>query len=114
MFCFPVSEPRASVPSVFGVSAEITVQFLKPIPFFSKVQWADTMNPDLIIAGRGFYNHPSGLKKTGAGLMISDEQVNIQIVCEKIICMDDRIWFERDMSASGVFSFKIGGIFRGM
>lgn len=71
------------------------------------------MNPDLIIAGRGFYNHPSGFKKAGAGLMMSDEQVNIQIVCEKIIWLDDRIGFEQDVSAAGILGFKIGDISRG-
>jgi len=71
------------------------------------------MNPDLIITGGGFYNHPSGFKKIGAGLMMSDEQVNIQIVCEKIIRLDNRIGFEQDVSAAGIFSFKIGDVFRG-
>ena len=89
------------------------MQFIQPIPFFSKIQRARTVNPDLIITGGGFYNHPSGFKKIGAGLMMSDEQVNIQIVCEKIVRLDDRIGFEKDVSAAGIFSFKIGDVFRG-
>ncbi len=89
------------------------MQFIQPIPFFSKVQRAGTVNPDLIIAGGGFYNHSSGFKKIGAGLMMLDEQVNIQIVCEKIVRLDDRIGFEQDVSAAGIFSFKIGDVFRG-
>lgn len=71
------------------------------------------MNPDLIIVGGGFYNHPSGFKKIGAGLMMSDDQVNIQIVCEKIVRLEDRIGFEQDVSAAGIFSFKIGNVCRG-
>lgn len=89
------------------------MQFIQPIPFFSKVQRAGTVNPNLIIAGGGFYNHPSGFKKNGARLMMPDEQVNIQIVCEKIIRLDDRIGFEQDVSAACIFSFKIGNVFRG-